>query len=132
MSSNTKIPRSLKKNSKKPFKSSLHLPRGSSAYARAKKAEYQHRDLEKAEAYYKEAIHTGDRASSAIKDLASLLHQQGRTSEACSLLESYMHSNLEDYHKFHNLYSTLHKQIASKGKGMIRSLKISGLEPYTS
>ena len=53
------------------------IPRGNSAYCKAKRAEYLERDLEKAVRYYKIAIKNNERVDSAIKDLATVLHQQG-------------------------------------------------------
>ena len=50
------------------------LPRGASAYAMAKRAEYIEKDLAKAEYLYKKAIRSKDRQASAVKDLAGLLH----------------------------------------------------------
>lgn len=54
---------------------SLPIPRGNSPYAMAKRAEYEERNLRKAEYYYKQAITAGERVESALKDLASVLHQ---------------------------------------------------------
>lgn len=112
----------------KPLQYSLtHLPRGSSAYALAKYAEYQLRDLRQAEYYYSRAIHSGERVTSALKDLASLLHQQGKTPEACKLLEENSGHFTHDYQKFSNLYNTLRRQSGSSSKGHLLALKISGL-----
>lgn len=116
------------KRTRKPLHSSpSHLPRGTSAYALAKYAEYQLRDLRQAEYYYTRAIHSGERVTSAIKDLASLLHQQGKTPEACKLLEENSQYFTYDHQKFTNLYNTLRKQVESSGKGHLATLKISGL-----
>jgi hypothetical protein len=72
---------------KRGIKKSFPLPRGNSNYAIAKRAEYVKKDLNEAETYYKLAILHGERVESAIKDLAGILHQKGRTDEACDLLE---------------------------------------------
>ena len=93
------------------FGSKSHIPKGYSDYTLAKRAEYQFRDLKRAEFHYRKAISSGERVTSAIKDLASLLHQQGRTAEAIELLESHTHCFVQDYQKFQNLYTTLKKQI---------------------
>ena len=73
-------------NSKAQVKLPLPIPKGETYYAKAKIAEYQERDLDKAEYYYKLAIKKGERTVSAIKDLASLMHQRGKTKEACEFL----------------------------------------------
>ena len=52
---------------------------------------YSIRDLAKAERFYKIAIRNYERLDSAIKDLATVLHQQGKTEEACKFLEEYRH-----------------------------------------
>ena len=114
---------------KKRLQPKGHSPRGVSEYTLAKHAEYHLRDLVRAEQHYRRAIVQGERAPSAIKDLASLLHQQGRTQEAIDLLERNMHLFMGDYQKFFNLYTTLKKQMHTAGKCHISSFKISGLEP---
>lgn len=53
------------------------IPKGNSAYSKAKRAEYIERDLDKAVRFYKLAIKNNERVDSAIKDLATVLHQQG-------------------------------------------------------
>lgn len=57
----------------------LPLPKGNSFYAMAKRAEYKAKNLSLAKTYYREAINIGDRSESALKDLAGILHQEGRT-----------------------------------------------------
>ena len=113
--------------SKKRLHPKCFAGKGVSDYTLAKHAEYHLRDLVQAEHYYRRAIVQGERAPSAIKDLASLLHQQGRTREAIELLERNMHCFMSDYQKFFNLYTTLKKQLHTAGKCHISSFKISGL-----
>ncbi len=50
------------------------LPKGNDLYSQAKKAEFEQRNLEKAEFLYKEAIKRNEKTESAIKDLATVLH----------------------------------------------------------
>ena len=64
------------------------LPKGDGPYARAKRAHWKDQDFEKAEELFREAIKGNDSRGSAVKDLASLLHQQGRAEEAIQLLKS--------------------------------------------
>lgn len=66
----------------------IGLPKGKGPYARAKRAQLQDQDLDAAERLFRQAIQQGDTTESAIKDLASLLQQQGRLNDAASLLES--------------------------------------------
>ncbi len=107
---------------------SLPIPRGNLPYAKAKRAEYLERNLGKAEYLYRNAIKYNDRAESAVKDLASLLHQQGRTSEAVEILESYSHLVTEDVEKYQNLLENLHKQLVPSANCLNKFLKVSGLE----
>lgn len=53
------------------------IPKGNSAYSKAKRAEYIERNLDKAVKFYKISIKNNERVDSAIKDLATVLHQQG-------------------------------------------------------
>ncbi len=69
------------------------VPRDGGFYAKAKRAELVEKNLERAESYYREAIRRGDRVESAVKDLASLLNQQGRLDEAIQTLETYLKKN---------------------------------------
>jgi len=137
VNSKTSISKATKRSTKaeKPYsedkngsseETALPLPKGSSPYALAKKAEYKERNLSKAEYLYKKAIKHGDRTKSAVKDLASLMHQRGKTNEACELLNSYKHLFSKDLTKFNNLYSTLQKH-ANSANAMHKSLKVSGL-----
>ncbi|CAG9312985.1 unnamed protein product [Blepharisma stoltei] len=107
---------------------SLPIPKGDSPYALAKLAEYKERDLDKAEYYYNLTIKAGDRCESAIKDLASLLHQRGKTKEACNLLDKHRNLFKNDAERFENLYNTLKKQIVTTGNCLNKRLKLSGLK----
>ena len=108
-------------------KTTYPVPRGDSAYARAKKAEYIERDLEKAEHLYKFAIMRGERVDSAVKDLAGVLHQQGKTKEACEFLEQYRYLFLSDLNKYDNLLINLQKQVVPTGNCLNKALKVSNL-----
>ena len=65
------------------------LPKGVGPYARARRAQLVDQDPEEAEKLLKQAIRENDKKGSAIKDLASLLQQYGRTHEAISLLTDH-------------------------------------------
>jgi hypothetical protein len=113
-------------------KPGLPIPKGETPYAMAKNAEYKYRDLDKAEHYYRQAISQGDRPESAVKDLASLMHQRGKTKEACEVLEDHRDLFKNDFEKYTNLYNTLKKQIDSTGNCQNKCLKMSGLLPDTT
>lgn len=98
------------------------IPRGNSAYAKAKKAEYLEKNLAKAEKFYRIAIKNGERLESAIKDLATVLHQQGKTDEACKFLEDHRHLCKRNRAKYDNLLLNLRKQIVPSGNFLNRSL----------
>lgn len=113
----------IRKNLKQP----LPIPKGDTPYALAKIAEYKDRDLDKAEFYYKQAITNGERVISAIKDLASLMHQRGKTKAALEYLEKNKHLFKNDQEKFENLYSTLEKQLSASANSQNKRIKISNL-----
>lgn len=62
------------------------MPKTNSVYKQAKKAEYDG-DYETAMQLYIRAIDLNDRAESAVKDYAGLLHMRGKTKEAIGFLE---------------------------------------------
>ena len=64
------------------------VPKGSNPYARAKRAQLVEKDLERAAQLLREAIKQGDNVESAVKDLAQLLVQLGRSDEAIQVLEN--------------------------------------------
>jgi hypothetical protein len=103
------------------------IPRRETPYTWAKRAEYIERDLAKATYFYRMAIETGERVESAVKDLAGVLHQQGRTQEACMLLEKYRHLFAAEVSKYENLLNNLQKQVVPSGNCLNKHLKISGL-----
>lgn len=69
------------------------------------------RDLPKAEIYYKQAIEAKERLESSIKDLATVLHQQGKTLEAIKFLEENRNNYPGDQSTYDNLLSNLRKQV---------------------
>jgi hypothetical protein len=70
-----------------------------------------YRNLAKAEKFYRIAIKNGERLESAIKDLATVLHQQGKTDEACKFLEDHRHLCKRNRAKYDNLLLNLRKQV---------------------
>lgn len=63
------------------------VPKGSNPYDRAKRVQLIEKDLDRAARLFRQAIKEGDNVESAIKDLASLLVQQGRADEAIIFLQ---------------------------------------------
>lgn len=118
----------VRKGGKQP----LPIPKGESPYALAKAAEYKYRDLDKAEKYYRLAIKQGERVISAVKDLASLMHQRGKTKSALEFLDKNKYLFRNDQEKFINLYKTLEKQLSASANSLNKNLKISNLSPFSS
>lgn len=85
------------------------------------------RNLAKAEQYYRMAIDNNERLESAIKDLATVLHQQGKTEEACRFLEEHKHLCTKNQIKFENLLTNLKKQIVPSGNYVNRTLVLFNL-----
>lgn len=104
----------LENDIKEDIKKQLHdrgtgLPRGNGPYARAKRAHLVDRNLESAEALFKQAIREKDRTTSAIMDLASLLQQQGRPNEAITLLTTHQSRRSGNEKSFDNMLATLYQ-----------------------
>jgi tetratricopeptide (TPR) repeat protein len=111
------------------LKRSFPIPRQHTPYAYAKAAEYIEKDLEKAEHFYRQAIALGERPESAIKDLAGILHQQGKTQEACDLLKANKQMFVSDLNKYENLLKNLQKQMLPSKNTLNKAVKMSGLGP---
>lgn len=93
---------------------SFPIPKEDNCYSRAKRHEYVEKNLDLAEKCYLQCIATGIRVESALKDLASLWHQRGRTLEACSLLEKHIHLVHEDREKYTNLLENLREKVENR------------------
>lgn len=88
----------------------IGLPKGEGPYARAKRAQLVDQDLVLADRLLRRAIEQGDNRESAIKDLASLLLQQGRSDEAVRLLES-KRGTPRRVGPYDNILATLYQQL---------------------
>lgn len=88
----------------------IGLPKGQSPYARAKRAQLADQDLGAAESLFRLAIQQEDKAESAVKDLASLLQQQGRVDDAISLLSSRRRSH-KGVSPYDNMLATLYQHL---------------------
>ena len=115
------------KSKNKDSRTFYPIPKGDSPYAMAKKAEYIDKNLAKAEYFYRLAIRDQDRAESAIKDLAGVIHQQGKTLEAIQVLKEHKHLFSSDYTKYENLLQNLKRQVVQKGNRLNKLLKLSPL-----
>ena len=93
---------------------SFPIPKEDNSYSRAKRFEYVEKDLDQAERCYLKCIEMGIRAESALKDLASLWHQRGKTEEACDLLEKHKEIVREDKEKYRNLLSNLREKVENR------------------
>lgn len=93
---------------------SFPIPKEDNSYSRAKRYEYVEKNLDKAEQCYLECIELGIRVESALKDLASLWHQRGRTLEACDLLEKHQHTVHDDVEKYTNLLENLREKVENR------------------
>ena len=100
------------------------VPRGYSAYAQGKKAEYA-RDLPKALRLYQQAMAEGDRADSALKDIAGVLHQLGRTKDAIAFLTSHAAEYVEDWRGYRNLLQTLREQMQPRASNLNRTVEVA-------
>ena len=115
------LEREVKESIRKGFRSGAGLPKGDGPYARAKRTQLVDLDLGAAEKLLKEAALKGDNAESAVKDLASLLNQQGRVDEAISLLEDSSR-RAQDASSYDNMLATLY-QHASRHDDAVRILE---------
>ncbi len=84
-------------------------PKGSNPYARARRVQLIEKDLKRAEQLFREAISRRDNVESAIKDLATLLDQQGRHKEAIEVLENNR-KIVRDQHSLDNLLITIYQR----------------------
>ena len=115
------LEREVKESIRKGLRSGAGLPKGDGPYARAKRAQLVDLDLDAAEKLLKQAALTGDNAESAVKDLASLLNQQGRVDEAISLLEDSS-KRAKDASSYDNMLAALY-QHASRHDNAVRVLE---------
>ena len=98
----------------------IALPAGNGPYARAKRSQLADHDFQTAERLLNQAIRDDDNRESAIKDLASLLQQQGRVGEAIALLEEHSR-DIKGISPYDNMLAT-HYQHAERHDDAIRVL----------
>lgn len=89
----------------------IGLPKGQGNYDKAKRAQLGNHDFQEAERLYKIAItENNDKTESAVKDLASLLQQQGRFDEAVTILKSN-HKRFYKSITYNNTLATLYQHL---------------------
>ena len=119
-----RLEQEVKNAIRKGLRDGTGLPKGNGPYARAKRAQIVDLDLDEAEKLLEQAIRKRDKPESAIKDLASLLNQQGRGNEAIALLENSRQTN--GVSPYDNMLATLY-QHADRHDDAIRILdRLSG------
>ncbi len=87
----------------------IGVPRGSSSFARAKRAQLVEKDLDKAEEFFQRAILQNDNLESAVNDLASLLSQRGRFEDAVKIIEQNR-SRVRNEQSLENLLTNIYKK----------------------
>jgi len=87
-------------------KATTPLPSGGGYYAKGKRAQLAEGNLTKAVEFMKLAIEQGDNAESAVKDLASIYQQLGKTKEGITLLKDYL-DRANDRLKIYNMLANL-------------------------
>ena len=107
------------------------VPKGYSYYALGKRAECLTRNLEKAKSFYWAAICSHDRPESALKDLASIMHQEGETIKAIDLLESHRHL-FTDSGRVDNLLANLREKLAWTRHTALKCIKLTPVRQFDS
>ncbi|EAR92588.2 hypothetical protein TTHERM_00092800 (macronuclear) [Tetrahymena thermophila SB210] len=85
-------------------------------YLEAKKCELNDQDLDKAVYYYTKCLEFNQKRDSALKDLATVYHKQGKTQLALELLLKEKENYQGDLKTYENLICTLEKQLVPTGK----------------
>jgi hypothetical protein len=96
-----------------------------SYYNIAKQAEQYEKNFAKAEKYYVLAFQNKERMDSTVKDLATVLHQQGKTAQAITFLEENRHlCKKAQQQKITNLIESLKKQLVPAGNFLNKILAV--------
>ncbi|KAH9311084.1 hypothetical protein KI387_026119, partial [Taxus chinensis] len=97
--------------SKEEFSSIHKVPVGDTPYARAKHVQLVEKDPEAAIALFWAAINSGDRLESALKDMAIVMKQLGRSLEAIEAIKSFRHRcSLQAQESLDNVLFDLYKK----------------------
>ncbi|XP_073040615.1 protein SULFUR DEFICIENCY-INDUCED 1-like [Primulina eburnea] len=81
--------RNINKKEKDLYHVNHKVPAGDGPYVRAKHAQLVEKDSESAIVWFWKAINMGDRVESALKDMAIVMKQLGRTEEAIEAVKSF-------------------------------------------
>ncbi|XP_075500788.1 protein SULFUR DEFICIENCY-INDUCED 1-like [Primulina tabacum] len=81
--------RNINKKEKDLYHVNHKVPAGDGPYVRAKHAQLVEKDSESAIIWFWKAINMGDRVESALKDMAIVMKQLGRTEEAIEAVKSF-------------------------------------------
>ena len=95
----------------------IGVPKGSSYFARAKRAQLVEKDLDKAEEFFRRAILRNDKLESAVNDLASLLSQRERFEDAVKIIEQNR-SRISNKQSLENLLTNIYKKAGMHGKAI--------------
>ncbi|KAL4473523.1 hypothetical protein ABPG74_022387 [Tetrahymena malaccensis] len=93
-----------------------YLSENNNLYLEAKKCELNDQDLDKAVYYYTKCLEFNQKRDSALKDLATVYHKQGKTQLALELLLKEKENYQGDLKTYENLICTLEKQLVPTGK----------------
>lgn len=93
----------------------IGVPKGSSYFARAKRAQLVDKDLDKAEEFFRRAILQNDNLESAVNDLASLLSQRERFEDAVKIIEQNR-SRVRNKQPLENLLTNISKKAGMHDK----------------
>ena len=95
----------------------IGVPKGSSYFARAKRAQLVEKDLDKAEEFFRRAILRNDKLESAVNDLASLLSQRERFEDAVKIIEQNR-SRISNKQSLENLLTNIYKKAGMHDKAI--------------
>ena len=93
------------------------IPKGSSSFARAKRAQLGEKDLDKAEEFFRRAILQSDNLESAVNDLAWLLSQRERFEDAVKVIEQNR-SRIRNQQSLENLLTNIYKKAGRHDKAI--------------
>ncbi|KAL4485044.1 hypothetical protein ABPG72_014564 [Tetrahymena utriculariae] len=96
-------------------------------YLEAKKCELNDQDLDKAVFYYTKCLEFNQKRDSALKDLATVYHKQGKTQLALELLLKEKENYQGDLKTYENLICTLEKQLVPTGKVYLKFILLCNL-----
>merc|ERR1712159_181665 len=107
------------------FTSSSNTTSQATFYNIAKQAEQYEKNFAKAEKFYILAFQNKERMDSTIKDLATVMHQQGKTAQAITFLEENRHlCKKAQQQKITNLIESLKKQLVPAGNFLNKILVV--------